>query len=204
MKGGAQQLGVGASCGTWWRGIPDRHGIPYALMNCGARRGYFVAQFFPKRRRNWFRLEYKVIGENESVQGKAFVNDSSLVINLFGGAPFGSLEVRTPQGWRKAERLEAIDPEVQGLIELNRNTPRELKKRNRRAYIPMLRRNSPHLWELPLEEFAGKAGAAPDSGGRQATEKRQADCALPAIGDRIRIRYRDASMRVKCEVEVQK
>lgn len=211
MKGGAQHLGVGASCGTWWRGIPDRHGIPYALMNCGARRGYFVAQFFPKRRRNWFRLEYKVIGENESVQGKAFVNDSSLVINLFGGAPFGSLEVRTPQGWRKAERLEAIDPEVQGLIELNRNTPRELKKRNRRAYIPMLRRNSPHLWELPLEEFAGKdgekrqkVGAAPDSGGRQATEKRQADCALPAKGDRIRIRYRDASMRVKCEVEVQK
>lgn len=75
----------------------------------------------------------------------------------------------------------------------------------------MLRRNSPHLWELPLEELAGKdgekrqkAGAAPDSGGRQATEKRQADCALPAIGDRIRIRYRDASMRVKCEVEVQK
>ena len=127
------------------------------------------------------------------MQGKAFVNDSSLVINLFGGAPFGSLEVRTPQGWRKAERLEAIDPEVQGLIELNRNTPRELKKRNRRAYIPMLRRNSPHLWELPLEEFAGKNG-----------EKRQADCALPAIGDRIRIRYRDASMRVKCEVEVQK
>ena len=57
----------------------------------------------------------------------------------------------------------------------------------------MLRRNSPHLWELPLEEFAGKNG-----------EKRQADCALPAKGDRIRIRYRDASMRVKCEVEVQK
>lgn len=191
MMGDAEQLGVGATCGSWWRGAPDRHGIPYSLMNCGARRGYFVGEFHPEREKDWFRLSYKVIGEDESVQGKAFVNDSSLVINVFGGAPYGRLEIRTPRGWKRAELLDAIDPEVQDIIRKNHETPRELKKRNRREFIPMLRRPSPHLWELRLEDFSGRRGADGSSVDR-----------IPAAGDRIRIRYRDASMQMKCEVAI--
>ena len=52
-----EELVAGASCGTWWRGQVDSKGIPYALQNCGAPRGYFVADFS----KNSIDLRYKCV-----------------------------------------------------------------------------------------------------------------------------------------------
>lgn len=43
-----EELTAGSLCGTWWRGPKDEEGIPYALQNCGAPKGYFVVDFGKK------------------------------------------------------------------------------------------------------------------------------------------------------------
>ncbi len=58
----AEEVIAGATCGSWWRGVKDEDGIPYALQNCGAPRGYFVADVFDDGR---YRLDYKCVGKPE-------------------------------------------------------------------------------------------------------------------------------------------
>lgn len=42
------ELIVGATCGSWWRGVKDGDGIPYALQSCGSPRVFHCR--FPSRR----------------------------------------------------------------------------------------------------------------------------------------------------------
>ena len=91
------ELIAGAACGSWWRGVRDSDGIPYALQSCGSPRGYFVADI---HRDGTYDLSYKCIGRPASEQLSAWAvpNDSTgrsyrLYINVFGGSSDGVVRI---------------------------------------------------------------------------------------------------------------
>ena len=55
---------AGATCGSWWRGVKDSDGVPYALQSCGAPRGYFVAEI---SRDGDYTLRYRCVGMDDEV-----------------------------------------------------------------------------------------------------------------------------------------
>lgn len=125
---------AGATCGSWWRGVKDSDGVPYALQSCGAPRGYFVAEIS----RDWdYRLRYRCVGmddevsvwgvrveceeavrtednivmgkdESEGVTVKEGGGVYRLYINVFGGAPDGVVRVRGARRWRIVSRGNGV------------------------------------------------------------------------------------------------
>lgn len=117
---------AGATCGSWWRGVKDSDGVPYALQSCGAPRGYFVAEI---SRDGDYTLRYRCVGRDDEVsvwgvreEGEGAVRPEDnivmgkggsegvtvkeggfvyrLYINVFGGAPDGVVKVRGVRRWR--------------------------------------------------------------------------------------------------------
>ncbi len=125
---------AGATCGSWWRGVKDSDGVPYALQSCGAPRGYFVAEI---SRDGDYRLRYRCVGMNDEVsvwgvrvecEGAVRPEDNivmgkdesegvtvkegggvyRLYINVFGGAPDGVVRVRGGRRWRIVSRGNGV------------------------------------------------------------------------------------------------
>ena len=125
---------AGATCGSWWRGVKDSDGVPYALQSCGAPRGYFVAEI---SRDGDYRLRYRCVGMDDevSVWGVRVEGDGAvrpednivmgkgesegvtvkegggvyrLYINVFGGAPDGVVRVRGARRWRIVSRGNGV------------------------------------------------------------------------------------------------
>lgn len=125
---------AGATCGSWWRGVKDSDGVPYALQSCGAPRGYFVAEI---SRDGDYRLRYRCVGMDDevSVWGVRVEGDGAvrpednivmgkgesegvtvkegggvyrLYINVFGGAPDGVVRVRGARRWRIVSRSNGV------------------------------------------------------------------------------------------------
>jgi hypothetical protein len=172
-----EEVLTGAACGSWWRGRPDRHGIPSATQNCGAPRAYYVVSFSGGD----YRLDYKVIGEPERVKASATLLDSTrLVLNVYGGSAEGQVQVKLPGrcGWITVPRHAEVAPEALETYAFNKT----LEKRHRNPlFIPILRHKSPHIWSLDLGEVP--AGIE---------------------GKRITIRYRDPSMHFTTRTVLRK
>lgn len=178
------ELIAGAACGSWWRGVRDSDGIPYALQSCGAPRGYFIADI---HRDGTYDLSYKCIGRPASEQLSAWAvpNDSTgrsyrLYINVFGGSSDGVVRVSLPA--RKSvdcERSQLAAPEVEQVICLNASRSRDYRKAHRDEFIPLRRKPSPHLWQT-TDLISGP---------------------LPA---HVNVIYRDAHMRIRQRVTLQK
>lgn len=178
------ELIAGAACGSWWRGVRDADGIPYALQSCGAPRGYFIADI---HRDGTYDLSYKCIGRPASEQLSAWAvpNDSTgrsyrLYINIFGGSSDGVVRI----SWlgRKTyscERSLMAAPEVEQVIRLNASRSRDYRKAHRDEFIPLRRKPSPHLWQT-TDLISGP---------------------LPA---HVNVIYRDAHMRIRQRVTLQK
>ena len=125
---------AGATCGSWWRGVKDSDGVPYALQSCGAPRGYFVAEI---SRDGDYRLRYRCVGmddevsvwgvrvecegavrpednivmgkdESEGVTVKEGGGVYRLYINVFGGAPDGVVRMRGGRRWRIVSRSNGV------------------------------------------------------------------------------------------------
>ena len=125
---------AGATCGSWWRGVKDSDGVPYALQSCGAPRGYFVAEI---SRDGDYRLRYRCVGMDDEVsvwgvrvewEGSVRQEDNivmgkdesegvtvkegggvyRLYINVFGGAPDGVVRVRGARRWRIVSRGNGV------------------------------------------------------------------------------------------------
>lgn len=147
-----RELIVGAACGSWWRGVKDSAGIPYALQSCGAPRGYFVADIY---RDGTYDLSYKCIGRPASDQLSVWAvpSDSTgssyrLYINVFGGSSDGIVRI-SGLGRRtcSCERSQMAAPEVEQVIRLNASRSRDYRKAHRDEFIPLRRKPSPHLWQ---------------------------------------------------------
>lgn len=100
---------AGATCGSWWRGVKDSDGVPYALQSCGAPRGYFVAEI---RRDGDYTLRYSCVGRDDEVSVWGVREDDGgvyrLYINVFGGAPDGVVKVRGVRRWRIVSRGNGV------------------------------------------------------------------------------------------------
>ncbi len=146
------ELIAGAACGSWWRGVRDSDGIPYALQSCGAPRGYFIADI---NRDGTYDLSYKCIGRPASEQLSAWAvpNDSTgrsyrLYINVFGGSSDGVVRISgLGRKTYSCERSLMAAPEVEQVIRLNASRSRDYRKAHRDEFIPLRRKPSPHLWQ---------------------------------------------------------
>lgn len=171
-----QELVVGATCGTWWRGTKDAYGIPYALQNCGSPRGYFIADF----RKKDCRLTYKAVQYNDNASAYVVTNDDNtgktLYINIFGGHMSGN-PVLPKLGNAPLERVSEPAPEVLKVIAANRSLSSEYKRKRRDEIIPLRRMKSPHLWSVNLP-----AGYK--------------------VPEKILIKYADSDMKFKSRVQV--
>ena len=174
------ELIAGAACGSWWRGVRDSDGIPYALQSCGAPRGYFIADI---HRDGTYDLSYKCIGRPASEQLSAWAvpTDSTgrsyrLYINVFGGSSDGVVRISgLGRKTYSCERSLMAAPEVEQVIRLNASRSRDYRKAHRDEFIPLRRKPSPHLWQI----------TGPITG------------PLPA---HINVIYRDAHMRIRQRV----
>lgn len=183
------ELIVGATCGSWWRGVKDTDGIPYALQSCGSPRGYFIADFHRDGR---YDLSYKCVGRPASEQLSAWAipvgSDTCsyrLCVNVFGGSTDGIVRVRVPRRGRGVcgksylcERSNTTAPEVEKVIRFNASLSREYRRTHRTEFIPLRRKPSPHLWKTTAT-FSGPE---------------------PAY---VNVIYRDAHMRIRQRVKVQ-
>jgi hypothetical protein len=183
------ELIVGATCGSWWRGIKDTDGIPYALQSCGSPRGYFIADFHSDGR---YDLSYKCVGRpaSEQLSAWAIPDDSDtcsyrLCVNVFGGSTDGIVRVRVPRRGRGAcgksylcERSNTTAPEVEKVIRFNASLSREYRRTHRTEFIPLRRKPSPHIWKTTAT-FSGPE---------------------PAY---VNVIYRDAHMRIRQRVKVK-
>lgn len=175
-----RELIVGAACGSWWRGVRDSDGIPYALQSCGAPRGYFIADI---HRDGTYDLSYKCIGRPDSEQLSAWAvpNDSvgrsyRLYINVFGGSSDGVVRISgLGRKTYSCERSLMAAPEVEQVIHLNASRSRDYRKSHRDEFIPLRRKPSPHLWQTK-DLISGP---------------------LPA---HVNVIYRDAHMRIRQRV----
>lgn len=175
---------AGAACGSWWRGVRDADGIPYALQSCGAPRGYFIADI---HRDGTYDLSYKCIGRPASEQLSAWAvpNDSTgrsyrLYINVFGGSSDGVVRISgLGRKTYSCERSLMAAPEVEQVIRLNASRSRDYRKAHRDEFIPLRRKPSPHLWQT-TDLISGP---------------------LPA---HVNVIYRDAHMRIRQRVTLQK
>lgn len=178
------ELIAGAACGSWWRGVRDSDGIPYALQSCGAPRGYFIADI---HRDGTYDLSYKCIGRPASEQLSAWAvpNDSTgrsyrLYINVFGGSSDGVVRISgLGRKTYSCERSLMAAPEVEQVIRLNASRSRDYRKSHRDEFIPLRRKPSPHLWQT-TDLISGP---------------------LPA---HVNVIYRDAHMRIRQRVILQK
>lgn len=174
------ELIAGAACGSWWRGVRDSDGIPYALQSCGAPRGYFIADI---HRDGTYDLSYKCIGRPASEQLSAWAvpNDSTgrsyrLYLNVFGGSLDGVVRISgLGRKTYSCERSLMAAPEVEQVIRLNASRSRDYRKAHRDEFIPLRRKSSPHLWQT-TDLISGP---------------------LPA---HVNVIYRDAHMRIRQRV----
>lgn len=149
------ELIAGSTCGTWWRGRKDADGIPLALQNCGAPRGYFIADFSAGD----YKLQYVPVGRDKS-QFALSVYDNNLIVNIFGGAVDAQVQLRirvngaTRSNWYTLRPYDQPDPAVAEIIRFNSDPAnREYRRSHKSEYMPMLRRSSPHVWYIPLSEI---------------------------------------------------
>ena len=183
------ELIVGATCGSWWRGVKDGDGIPYALQSCGSPRGYFIADFHRSGR---YDLSYKCVGRpaSEQLSAWAIPDDSDtcsyrLCVNVFGGSTDGIVRVRVPRRVRGVcgksylcERSNTTAPEVEKVIRFNASLSREYRRTHRTEFIPLRRKPSPHIWKTTAT-FSGPE---------------------PVY---VNVIYRDAHMHIRQRVKVQ-
>lgn len=161
-----EEIGVGATCGSWWRGVREpalirggaavekRGTVPNARMNCGAPRGYFIVDF---SRDGSYRSHYKAVGREAADQFSLSSEGDSLFVNAYGGHVNGKveLEMRGCDGRKirvKCRRTDNIAPEVRDIIRYNDSFSRKERRRRRGDFIPMRRLASPHLWSCAVPE----------------------------------------------------
>lgn len=177
VERGTEELVAGASCGTWWRGVKDGNGIPYALMNCGAPRGYFLADFSTAAARqrpgNWYRLSYKAVGREDAASAR--IIDGTLYVNVFGASREGDASLSVGGKRLKLQHRYCVAPEARDVIEANAKTDKEYRRAHKDEFMPLRNLPSPHIWALDLDP--------------------QTEAYLRQAGD-VTLHYRDRNMKL--------
>ena len=152
------EVSVGAACGHWWTGERNWEGVPDAIMNSGAPRGYFVFNFNEKG----YSFRFKGIGldpekqmsinisgiDNVETQVDSLKNRriDDIYITVFGGCDSTLVKCKVDDGkWMFAKKINAMDANVAITRELNKGKayPSQFSKMN-----PLRRLPSKQLWYL--------------------------------------------------------
>lgn len=145
------ELGAGATCGNWWRGEKDLDGVPQALMQCGAPRGYFTVDF----ENGDYKIAFKGIGLDATQQMRLGLEKDSLVVNIFAGSAKTKVELQIDSSdWLTMDKLKKLDPTVGAVRTKNNNKiyPTAGNSRN-----PLGLRESSHVWGLAVPQaYKGK------------------------------------------------
>ena len=178
-----EEVLAGATCGSWWRGVPDERGIPLSYQNCGAPPCYSLADFSGGK----YRQDYKTLGRPASDTASAWVVDSSrLVLNVYGGATDGTVRVKLPGRlrWITVPASAEAAPEQIVVDRFNKTLDAKGRARNP-LHIPMRLAASPHVWAIDLSGSPWLLSAL-----------------RRAAGKRVRIRYSDPSLSFSTSVVV--
>ncbi len=143
-----QELGVGATCGNWWRGEKNTDGIPSALMQCGTPRGYFVIDFDDSK----YNFRFKGVNLDATKQMTLTTDSNRMVVNVFGGGDSTTVSIKINDGeWIKMNRTKEVDPTVLKIVELNHTKvyPTQGNTAN-----PLRKRYSSHLWEVTRPQIS--------------------------------------------------
>ena len=178
-----EEVLAGATCGSWWRGVPDERGIPRSYQNCGAPPCYYLADFTGGS----YQLDYKTIGRPDSEKASAWLVDSTrLVLNVYGGAAGGTVRVKLPGRlrWIDVPSSAEAAPEQFVVDRFNQTLDPRGRARNP-LHIPMRLTASPHVWAIDL------------SG-----SPRLLSALRRAPGKRVKVRYSDSSLSFSTSVVV--
>jgi hypothetical protein len=169
-----EEVLTGASCGSWWRGIPDERGIPRSFQNCGAPPCYYLADFSD----GGYRLDYRVFGRPSEKASATLTDSGRLVLNIYGGSSDGKVRVKLPGKfrWIQVPASREPAPESYAVDAFNKGLDRATRSRNP-LFIPMRLIDSPHIWSTDLGDTPELLSALRRSAGK-----------------RVKIRYRDDSM----------
>ena len=178
-----EEVLAGATCGSWWRGVPDERGIPRSYQNCGAPPCYYLADFSGGE----YRLDYKTIGRPDSEKASAWMVDSTrLVLNVYGGATGGTVRVKLPGRLRWITVPASAEAAPEQLVVERFNKTLDTKGRARNPlHIPMRLAASPHVWAIDLSD-----------------SPRLLSALRRAVGKRVKIRYSDPSLSFSTSVSV--
>ena len=110
------QYNVGTTSGDWYRGKPDKNGIPDATMRDGTPRGYAFLSF----EKNQYVMDFKVAGEPEDyrmrihapkIVRQAKNTTAAVLVNFFAGGELDTLYCAVDNGeWKEMYRYGTMDP----------------------------------------------------------------------------------------------
>ena len=120
-----------ATCGSWYRGPLDQHGVPFAPGRDGSPRGYAVVRFDGGEK---YRIKVIPLGQPDDSQmsitlpslvERAAVGDTTVWVNVFTGSDLTRVRMRVDDGdeWLELERTEARDPGYLALSDRAREHP---------------------------------------------------------------------------------
>ncbi|MCA5006628.1 calcineurin-like phosphoesterase C-terminal domain-containing protein [Sphingobacterium bovistauri] len=139
-NGNIQEIGAGATCGTWWRGEKNSEGIPEALMQCGTPRGYFVIDFDHTD----YSFKYKVVGLDESKQMSLSLDSNQMVANIFGASDSTLVQYKINDGeWKVMKKNRMVDPYVSQIVKSNKS---KIYPTLNNTVNPLRARASNHIW----------------------------------------------------------
>lgn len=139
-----QEIGVGATCGTWWRGEKNSDGVPDAVMQCGTPRGYFTIHFTE----NNYAIQYKAVGLDAHKQASLVQEEDKLVANVYAGSDSTEVKLKIDEGeWQTMTQTKRVDPYILTVVEKNKS---KVYPTLGNSMNPVTKRASTHIWELPL------------------------------------------------------
>ena len=148
---------VATTSGNWYSGELNEHGVPYATMVDGTRKGYAAVSF----KGNQYVVDYHVSGQPKDEKLHVFMPKvvekkktpkANIYVNYYLGSERDSIEFRVDDGeWVKMTKVETFDPQL--LVDvLKWDTADSLLKGSRPSDPNM----SSHIWVYPLPSHLEK------------------------------------------------
>jgi len=162
-------ISVGATCGHWWTGERDWDGVPSAIQQYGAPRGYFIFDFNKKG----YDFRFKGVGLDEGrqmsievcgidpaesdIDSLAIRAKGDIYVSVYGACSETDVEISVDGGeWIPMKRVTRIDHNVARISTVNRLSkdkgtryPSTFSRRN-----PLLKSASPQVYTISLPREA--------------------------------------------------
>jgi hypothetical protein len=138
------------TCGSWWGGLPDEHGIPHTTMRDGAPNGYS----FLNIKGNTYSVDYKAARRPADYQMNIYaplevasteLAKTEVLANVFAGSKKSKVEMQIAGSpWLTMQQVERQDPAYLAASKAQEALPKAAGRK-----LPAII-NSPHIWAATL------------------------------------------------------